>query len=81
MEIIALIISIIALVFAVIAFTKALKNKNITVKEIVKEVKIEKAPVEHPFIYDNKKMSYTLNGNLEVTGSVTCLKKGEYKNE
>lgn len=78
MEIIALIISIIALVFAVIAFTKALKNKNITVKEIVKEVKIEKAPVEHPFIYNSERKDYVLDGNLEVTGSIACLKKTNY---
>lgn len=31
---------------------------------------------EHPFSYNEAKGVYVLNGNLEVAGSICCLKKG-----
>lgn len=31
---------------------------------------------EHPFSHNEAKGVYVLNGNLEVTGSICCLKKG-----
>lgn len=34
---------------------------------------------EHPFSYNEAKGVYVLNGNLEVTGSICCLKKGGKK--
>ena len=50
------------------------KKRPSTIKETV--VRIERAPVEHPFTYDGKKRCYTLDGSLEVTGSVAVIKKG-----
>ena len=50
------------------------KKRPSTITETV--VRIERAPVEHPFTYDAERTTYTLDGNLEVTGSVSVLKKG-----
>lgn len=36
-------------------------------------------PMESPFVYDETRTVYTLDGSLEVTGSVTALKKGGEK--
>lgn len=67
---VALIISIVALAISIIAFAIASKNKKeVTVQ---KETKVICAPVEHPFVYDGK--CYSLDGDLKVSGSVTCLK-------
>lgn len=35
------------------------------------------APMESPFVYDETRTVYTLDGSLEVTGSIACLKKKE----
>lgn len=70
------------LFIAVVALCCACASLIIAIKERGKKpstetvVRIERAPVEHPFTYDAEKTSYTLDGNLEVTGSVTALKKG-----
>lgn len=37
------------------------------------------APMESPFVYDETRTVYILDGSLEVTGSVTALKKGGKK--
>lgn len=50
------------------------KRKPSAIKETV--VRIERAPVEHPFTYDKENTSYTLDGNLLVTGEVSALEKG-----
>lgn len=50
------------------------KRKPSTITETV--VRIERAPVEHPFTYDEESTSYTLDGNLLVTGEVSALEKG-----
>jgi hypothetical protein len=73
MIVVALIISVVALVLAIMAYAKALKNKSVTIKEVVKEVKVEHAPIEHPFTYDEKYKCYRLIGSLEVDGSLSCL--------
>lgn len=52
----------------------ASRKKDVIVKETT--VKVEHAPVEHPFTYDGEKRCYTLDGSLEVTGSVAAIKKG-----
>lgn len=73
-----LFISVVALCCGCASLIIAIKErgkKPSTITETV--VRIERAPVEHPFTYDAEKTTYTLDGNLEVTGSVTALKKGE----
>lgn len=72
-----LFIAIVALCCACASLIIAIKErgkKPSTIKETV--VRIERAPVEHPFTYDSERTTYTLGGNLEVTGSVSVLKKG-----
>lgn len=74
---ITLILAILALIIAIVALVIAVKKSSI--KEVVtkeKTVKVEYPPLEHPFVYDKEKTTYTLSGNLEVTGSLSCLKKG-----
>lgn len=75
MEVISLVIAIVALLVGCIALVIAVKKasiKEVVTKEIVKQ--IEYGPVEHPFVYDKKKSTYTLDGDLLVTGGVSCLK-------
>ena len=69
------IVALLAFVCACIALILALKKDE---EKIIKEkiVSVEHAPIEHPFIYDEKKKVYVLDGDLEITGGVTCLKKG-----
>jgi len=50
------------------------KKRPSTIKETV--VRIERAPVEHPFTYDAERTTYTLDGDLLVTGNVSALEKG-----
>lgn len=70
-----LFIAIVALCCACASLIIAIKERG---KKPSKEtvVRIERAPVEHPFTYDSERTTYTLDGNLEVTGSVSALKKG-----
>lgn len=65
-----LIISMIALAVAIAALVVSLKRQK-----VVKETKtiIEHAPINHPFIYNEKQNTYQLDGNLKVTGSVSCM--------
>lgn len=73
-----LFIAVVALCCACASLIIAIKErgrKPSTITETV--VRIERAPVEHPFTYDSEKTTYTLDGNLEVTGSIACLKKKE----
>ena len=49
-------------------------KKDVVVKETT--VKVEHAPVEHPFTYDAEKGVYLLDGSLEVSGGLSCLKIG-----
>lgn len=74
MTVIAFIISVVALACGCAALIIAMRESKKQTRETI--VRVEKAPVEHPFTYDVEKTSYTLDGNLEVTGSVTALKKG-----
>ncbi len=73
MTAITFIISVVALACGCAALIIAMRESKKQTREIVR---VEKAPVEHPFIYDDEKQCYTLDGSLEVTGSVTALKKG-----
>lgn len=69
MTIITLIIAIAALAAAIIALLR--KPKQEVVKETVHEV--DHASVDHPFCYDKANDTYFLNGNLKVTGGLSCL--------
>lgn len=68
------IIAIIAMAVAIAALAISLKRQKV-VKE--KNTVIEHAPMDHPFYYDEKRNTYCLDGNLNVTGSMSCLKKEE----
>lgn len=74
MTAITFIISVVALACGCAALIIAMRESRKQTRETI--VRVEKAPVEHPFIYDDEKQCYTLDGSLEVTGSVTALKKG-----
>ena len=74
MTVIAFIISVVALACGCAALIIAMRESKKQTRETI--VRVEKAPVEHPFTYDGEKRCYTLDGNLEVTGSVSALKKG-----
>lgn len=65
-------LSIIALAVAIIALVAS----GLKRKEVVKETKvIEK--VDSPFVYDEERKSYRLDGNLYVDGGITALKEGK----
>ena len=74
----SIVLSIIAIVVAIAALAIALKKKP---REIIKEqvIRVDRAPVEHPFTYDKERTTYTLNGSLEVTGGLAAhaRKEGE----
>lgn len=74
MTAIVFIISVVALACGCASLIIAMRESKKQTRETV--VRVEKAPVEHPFTYDDEKRCYTLDGNLEVTGSVSALKKG-----
>ena len=67
---IAIILSSVALVVAIIALVFAVKNHR--VKEIITREEIIHAPVQYPFIYDEENGVYRLTGGLEVDGSLSC---------
>ena len=70
---IAIILAAAALVIAAIALVFAVRNKKTV--EVVKETKIVHAPVEHPFIYNDKEKQYFLDGSLKCSGTLSCLEK------
>ena len=55
---VALIIAILAFIISVIALVIAMIH----------------APVDHPFVYDEKAKAYCVNGSLYVTGFLAALK-------
>lgn len=69
MTILTLIIAIAALAAAITALVR--KPKQEVVKETIKEK--ETAPAEHPFYYSEASRTYVLDGNLKVTGGLSCL--------
>lgn len=69
MTIITFIIAIAALAVAITALLK--KPKQEVVKETIKEK--ETAPADHPFYYSDASSTYVLDGNLKVTGGLSCL--------
>ena len=70
---ISIIISSLALVIAIVAVVMAIKNKKITVKEITVRQEVIHAPVDHPFVYDEKAKAYRVNGSLYATGFISAL--------
>ena len=64
-----------ALASLVIAIRERHKKEMATVKQPAQATTMK--PVESPFMYDESRKSYTLDGNLYVSGSVSCAKKGE----
>lgn len=64
-----------ALASLVIAIRERQKKELATVKQPAQTTTMK--PVESPFMYDESRKSYTLYGNLYVSGSVSCAKKGE----
>lgn len=70
---ISIIISSLALVIAIIAVVMAIKNKKITVREITVKQEVIHAPVDHPFVYDEKAKAYRVNGSLYATGFIDAL--------
>lgn len=71
----SIVLSILAVIIAVVALVIALRKKP---REIIKEqvIRVDRAPVEHPFTYDAERTTYTLDGDLLVTGNVSALEKG-----
>ena len=70
---IPIIISSLALVIAIVAVVMAIKNKKITVKEITVKQEVIHAPVDHPFVYEEKAKAYRVNGSLYATGFISAL--------
>lgn len=70
---ISIIISSLALVIAIIAVVMAVKNKKTVVKETTVKQEVIHAPVDHPFVYDEKVQAYRVNGSLYVTGFISAL--------
>ena len=70
---ISIIISSLALVIAIIAIVMAVKNKKTVVKETTVKQEVIHAPVDHPFVYDEKAKAYRVNGSLYVTGFISAL--------
>lgn len=65
-----------ALAVAIAAIVIAIKKSP--AKEVVtteKVVRVEYAPVEHPFIYDEEENLYLLKGDLAVTGALSAYGK------
>jgi hypothetical protein len=70
---IPIIISSLALVIAIVAVVMAVKNKKTVVKETTVKQEVIHAPVDHPFVYDEKAKAYRVNGSLYATGFISAL--------
>jgi hypothetical protein len=70
---ISIIISSLALVIAIVAVVMAVKNKKTVVKETTVKQEVIHAPVDHPFVYDEKAKAYRVDGSLYATGFVSAL--------
>jgi len=69
-----IILCILALVIAVAAFIRSgMKKESQPASTQTTAPKTEDVN-DHPFRYDVKKGVYILDGSLEVTGSISCLK-------
>ena len=83
MNTVTLILAIVVLSASITALVVTLKRKPSIVKEIIKETVIEPSQStentvnitcdEYPFRYVNG--TFIIDGNLEVTGGVSCLNK------
>ena len=72
---VAIILAALALIVAVVALIIAMKNK----REVITKTEVRYAPVEHPFIYDEKLKTYVLNGCLYAKGFITSLFDNDIK--
>jgi hypothetical protein len=70
---IPIIISSLALVIAIVAVVMAVKNKKTVVKETTVKQEVIHAPIDHPFVYDEKAKAYRIEGSLYATGFVSAL--------
>ena len=77
MATLSLIIAIIGLAAAAAAVIIA--SKKVVHKETVIEKPTQLPVATNPFVYDEKSKAYWLNGDLHVTGSLSC--KDEKKKE
>lgn len=78
---VAIILSMAAVVMGIVAIIIAVRNKRETVREVVVKKEVVHAPVEHPFIYDEESGAYRLEGGLYVDGSITALSVENKKKE
>ena len=69
-----IILCILALVIAVAAFIRSGMKKESQPASVQATVPKTEEVDDHPFRYDAKKGVYILDGSLEVTGSISCLK-------
>ena len=69
-----IILCILALVIAVAAFIRSGMKKESQPASVQATATKTEDVNDHPFRYDAKKGVYILDGSLEVTGSISCLK-------
>ncbi len=74
MEVLSLIIGIAGLCAGCSALYLAISNGK---KTVVETIKVEKVPCEHPFVFDKASDVYILEGDLEVTGSISSLSEAK----
>jgi len=77
--IVALGCSVVALIISIKESCKKQEQPPVVVNPDPATTTTTTAPMESPFVYDETRTAYILDGSLEVTGSVTALKKGGKK--
>ena len=77
--IVALGCSVVALIISIKESCKKQEQHPVVVNPDPATTTTTTAPMESPFVYDETRTVYILDGSLEVTGSVTALKKGGKK--
>lgn len=55
-----------------VAIVISLKKQTVKVTKETTKI-VEHAPVDNPFYYNEKQKTYQLDGNLKVTGAVSCM--------
>ena len=69
---VAIILSIVAMAASSVAIVVSLKKQTVKVTKETTKI-VEHAPVDNPFYYNEKQKTYQLDGNLKVTGAVSCM--------
>ena len=69
---VAIILSIIAMVASSVAIVISMKKQTVKVTKETTKI-VEHPPVDNPFYYNEKQNTYQLDGNLKVTGAVSCM--------